>query len=69
MCYPNSKLVIKIHHIDAEPFVLIGMVNRCEYDTDSMYDIEVSLEAARNRDVLGKTRPTARSRVARATRA
>ncbi|MEM1331686.1 MAG: hypothetical protein AAGG07_14125 [Planctomycetota bacterium] len=64
MCYPGARLVIKIHHIDDEPFVLVGSVSTCEYEADGMYDIEVSLEAAQNRGALQGGRPAKRPRLA-----
>ncbi|MEL7484110.1 MAG: hypothetical protein AAFN41_07125 [Planctomycetota bacterium] len=62
MCYPGVKVVARIHHIDDEPFVLVGEVVRCEYDADGMYAIEIALEAAQNRSALGKPRTTPRVR-------
>ncbi len=69
MCYPGSKLVVKIHYIDDEPFILIGAVARCEYDAEGMYDLELGLEAAQNRSVLGKSRTLARTRTVVSARA
>ncbi|MEO1584616.1 MAG: hypothetical protein AAFR96_08600 [Planctomycetota bacterium] len=43
MCYPNASIGAAIHLIDAEPVVLYGAVRRCEYDADSLYDIEIEL--------------------------
>lgn len=69
MCYLDAKVVTKIHHVDDQPLILVGVVLRCEYDTDGMYDIELGLEAVQNREALGKPRPVARSRVMTAARA
>lgn len=69
MCYPGAKLIIKIHHIDDQPLVLVGVVARCEYDADSMYDIEIGLEAVQNRAVLGKPRKPQQTRHASAGKA
>lgn len=52
MCYTGARVAVAIHLVDARPVVLVGTIRRCEYDAESMYDVEIELETVPGRDAL-----------------
>ncbi len=56
MCYVGTRVATVLHRIDSEPVVIVGIVSRCEYDTNSMYDLELSFEPSPGQFVLDEIR-------------
>ena len=52
MCYPESRVATVFHMLVAGPVILVGIVRRCEYDTDSMYSLELELVPPPNRAAI-----------------